>query len=275
MVTLPKSSSEYQYDPNGSGPKNQFGNLVAGLSALSDPQATTSQAVAKGDLLVLVSERSSDASFQSSPCANAHVSSAKKQLPDFSGNGTFTVDMTSDQFDGAIASGNFASNPAAKAAVPVTLTFQLAITSGGMPVQLPLTAAELHLQGGDSGVLNAVIKKTDLDQKVIPGLAASLNAQIAAAPTSTGSLQLLGAFDNGGAAQAACGATCQNPDGSCAVKGDKKIDPCELGTNALVMNLLSPDVQMFNGAQYQPNPANTMKDSLTFGVSLSLVGAKF
>src|SRR5947209_59950 len=49
-VTLPKSSQDYRYDANGSGPKNQFGNLIAGLSLMADPQANTDGAVASGEL---------------------------------------------------------------------------------------------------------------------------------------------------------------------------------------------------------------------------------
>jgi hypothetical protein len=90
-------------------------------------------------------------------------------------------------------------------------------------------------------------------------------------------MQILSIFDNGGKADASCAAgTCKNPDGTCAVKGDTKIDTCEVGTSGLIQNILAPDVQMFDTAgNYHPNPDNTHKDSLSIGLHFTVVPATF
>jgi hypothetical protein len=90
-------------------------------------------------------------------------------------------------------------------------------------------------------------------------------------------MQILSIFDNGGKADPSCSAgTCKNPDGSCAVSHDNKIDVCEVASSGLIHNVLAPDVQLFDSAgNYHPNPNNTMKDSLSIGVGFTAVAATF
>ena len=62
----------------------------------------------------------------------------------------------------------------------------------------------------------------------------------------------------------------------CAVKGDRKIDVCEVATAGLIQNVLAPDIQMFDAnGNYHPNPDNTHKDSLSLGLGFSAVTATF
>ena len=89
-------------------------------------------------------------------------------------------------------------------------------------------------------------------------------------------MQILQIFDFGGTADAQCGTTCRNPNGTCAVKSDGRISYCEVSTNAIIKNVLAPDVDLFDTAgNYRPNPANTDKDSLSVGFAFIAVGAKF
>src|SRR4029077_620813 len=86
---------------------------------------------------------------------------------------------------------------------------------------------------------------------------------------SQGDLQIQSIFDTG---------MCANPNGSMAAAGDFVIDICEVASNQIIMNVLSPDVQIFSadGATYMPNSKNTMKDSLSLGLGFTAVqAAKF
>jgi hypothetical protein len=284
-LTLPKSNMDYPYDPNGSGTKrNQLGNLVNGLSSMLDPQAAASGALMSGSLILLLETKSSDATFTTDSCAGATISVGNSVMnPDYTGAGKFTVMMSGGTFLGPVAAGAFSSVPkAAMATMPVMLTIPLPLVPGAMPLPLVTTGAELNFTaaGGKvmGGVINGVIKKTDVDTKIIPAVAGLLNAQIAKDPMSSTSKTLLGLFDDGGVADPACSATmtCKNLDGSCAKKGDGIISDCELSTNGIIMQFLRADVAMFDAAgNYHPDPNNAHKDALTVGLGFTAVGATF
>jgi hypothetical protein len=287
-VTLPPSSRDYAFDANGSGPKNQLGNLIAGLSTMLDPQSAVNSALTNGSLILLTDEVSSDATFQSdSGCASSTLSIGKTMpMPDFSGAGSFTIDMAGATFKGKIVGGKFTSNPTKTTTMPVTVTIPLPLVQGAPPVVITATGAQITYTRDSSGkvtggVLNGVIKKTDVDNKVIPSVAVLLNNTITAAATGTAdqmktAKSLLDFFDNGGSADPACGMTCKNLDGSCAAKGDGKVTDCELSTSSVIMNFLRADVQMFDAAgNWKPNPDNTTKDALTLGLGFTAVKATF
>src|SRR5689334_13499059 len=59
-LTLPATNMDFQFDPNGSGPKNQLGNLIAILSQKLNPQKSTDTAIASGDLILLMDQTSTD-----------------------------------------------------------------------------------------------------------------------------------------------------------------------------------------------------------------------
>lgn len=83
-------------------------------------------------------------------------------------------------------------------------------------------------------------------------------------------------FDTGGDPDPSCTSACKNPDGTCAVKGDKKIDVCEVTSNATIKSLLLPDVQLFTTSDpYDPSAANTTKDSLSLGLSFCCTQASY
>jgi hypothetical protein len=127
------------------------------------------------------------------------------------------------------------------------------------------------------GQLNGFISNSDVQTKLIPAIAASYTAMVSADPGSIQSMQILTIFDNGGTADPACSGVCKNPDGSCAVSGDKVVSSCEVASNSIIKNVLNPDVQMFSngGTVYAPNPANTQRDSLSIGLGFAATKASF
>jgi hypothetical protein len=61
-----------------------------------------------------------------------------------------------------------------------------------------------------------------------------------------------------------------------ALKGDGHIATCEVSENAIIQNVLQPDVQLFDSnGNFSPNSANTDKDSLSVGLGFTAVRATF
>jgi len=283
-LLVPMQRSDYAMDLNGDGRvDNQFGNIVGALVGQAlDPQGDATKAVMSGQSLTLVDEHADD--LTTDDCAASDVEAATAMAaPDFSGSGHFTVDATATagHFAGPIAASKFSSVPApADAATPVIVTVPLPLFGGVTKIDL-VGAHVSYTRGADGkitgGQLNGAIRNADVQSKIVPSWAAAMTAEVQANPSSSMSMQLLSIFDNGGKSDAACAAgTCKNPDNSCAVKGDNKIDTCELATSGLITNLLAPDVQMFDaGGNYHPSPDNTMKDSMSIGLGFSAVPATF
>jgi hypothetical protein len=284
QVTVPQQRSDYAIDLNGDGRvDNQLGNIIGALSAQAVPvQTQMDGAIASGQSITLLDERSADASFTSDGCAASDLYAGTAMAsPDYSGNGHFTVDATATagHYSGPIVTSRFTSQPSpAVAEVGVTAHAMVPIF-GPVPVDLVGTRIT-YVRSGTGvmmGQLNGAIRNQDVQTKVVPNLAAAFNQQIASNPSSSTSMQLLAIFDNGGKANPACAAgTCKNLDGSCAVKGDNVISDCEVSSSGLIQNVLAPDVQMFDSAgNYRPNPANTNKDSLSVAFGFTAVRATF
>jgi hypothetical protein len=275
-ITIPQMRTTFAYDLNGDGkPDNAYGNIIGALASQGlGLQASETAAQAAGRGLLLLELSSSDPLFQNDPCAGVAVRRGVDQpAPNYSGAGSFTIDatVTPGSFSGPIAAGGFSSNAPATATTPVTLEVQLpflaALGGDTAPLTtLPITAAHLQLQytGGKltGGQLHGAITKQVMDTQVLPQSAKQLTQQLAANPTSARSQMILQIFDTGG--------------GGCAVAGDKIIDTCELASNAIIKNILNPDVDLFAAdGSYHPNPANTDKDSLSLAIGFEAVPAQF
>jgi hypothetical protein len=291
-VMVPMQRQDYAIDLNGDGRvDNQLGNIIGALEGqMLHVQDGVNTAVMNGTLVLLTSEASTDATFQSDGCASSTVNVGKSMMnPDFSGNGTFTIDtgQQGGTFAGPIKAGKFSSAPPSTTKKPVTLSIQLPLVSGAAPVTLKVNGAHLQFTRGSGGMitggqLNGAIKSDDVQMNIIPNVATLLTSRVKADPTSSTNMQILSIFDNGGKADAACGGTtCKNPSygdrpGMCAVAHDNIIDTCEVSTAGLIQNVLAPDVQMFDAAgNYAPNANNTMKDSLSIGLAFTAVKASF
>jgi hypothetical protein len=232
----------------------------------------------------LLKQTSADATYKTDACATASVYTGEEQPnPDLNGGGMFNIDNTvpSGNFLGAINDFEFSSVLPTLQTTPVTLTLNL-VMFPGRTIQLPLIGAHItmsHAGGAVVGEIHGAIKKDDVQTKILPTFAAQVQEQVTTKPMDPNSIALLGFFDDGGSPDpdASCGATCKNADGSCAAANDGKIDTCEVTSNSIVQGVVASDVQMFSddGTTYQPNPANTHKDSLSMGLQFEGVDAVF
>jgi hypothetical protein len=286
-ILLPMSRTDYAIDLNGDMRlDNQLSALVNVLKTQgTDANAQVQFGITNGDQIMLIERHSADATYQSDPCATALLQTGNAQpMPDLTGGGSFTVDNTvpSGSFTGAITTGTFDSILPTLQTTPVTLTLNL-VMFPGRNLPLPLVGAHVKIKRDTStkisGEIHGAIRHADVEAVILPTFAAQIQEQVTTMPMAASSIQLLGFFDDGGNAEAdmSCGRYCQNDDMSCAVPGDGKIDTCEVTSNTLVQGVVASDVQMYteDGKTYMPNPMNTHKDSLSFGVAFTAVGATF
>ena len=275
-ITLPVNKNQYALDLNGDGKAdNQLGNIVSALASQGvSPQTNLNTALSAGTEVLLVDEISSDPTFTTDACAGSNLFHGQNHAPGPPPQ-TYVVDSATPpgRFTGPIAKATFdSSSPVTGPDVQVTLFLPL---TGSTLLPLPLHGAHLTYKSNGStlamGQLNGAIKSSDVQTVIVPALAANLEAQVQANPSSMSSQQILAIFDVGNGS----GGPCTNPDGSLGQPGDGHIAVCEVAGNGIIQSILAPDVQMFQGGVYQPNPANTTKDSLSLGVAFTAVAATF
>jgi len=289
-VTVPTSRTDYSIDLNGDGRQdNQLGNIIGALIGQNlDVQMGVNDAVNSGQLVILVTENSADATFTADTCASSSLAlgslPAGTTKPDYSGMGSFTSNGSAGgTFAGPIKSGQFSSASPVTTKTPVSVTIKLPLIAGAKPITLDVQGAHIQYGKDSSGVIkgqiHGVIPNTKVQSTIVPNVASLLTTKINDPAGGSTSSTIAGIFDTCGAAQPGdnCGTCCANPDKSCAVKGEKKIDSCEVATSGIIKNVLSPDVQMFaaDGTTWSPNADNKNKDSLSLGIAFTLAGAKF
>jgi hypothetical protein len=292
-LVVPQQRADYAYDLNGDGKlDNQLGNIIGALSAQNlDTQMGVTDAVTMGNVILLLSEQSSDSTYQSDTCASttAQIGNSVTTPPKYDGTDSFTVNTTlgSGTFLGPIKAGAFNSNSPVTATNPVNITVLLPLIAGATPVEMDITGAHIQYtemaNGLAMGQIHGAIKNENVQGKIIPNVAQLLTNKVSSGMgMMSTNQQILSIFDTGGTADTtgACQGTCKNPAGDwsgrmCAVKNDMQIDTCEVATNSIIKNVLAPDVQMFSddGTTYKPNAANTHKDSLSLGLSFTAVKA--
>jgi len=289
-VTVPMMKSDFSIDLNGdTRVDNQLGQIIGTLSAQGlNVQDGVNQALSGGSLILLLAETSTDATFQSDSCATTTLQLGKEimkpAMPDFSGHGTFMADpaQMSSTFNGPIAGGKFNSAPPSTTSKPVTASVLLPLVAGEAPINITLQGAHLVFTRKTDGTvtggaLQGGIKNMDVQTQIVPAVASLLtNKLMNDMPQTSTDAQIKSLFDTGGKADPACNGACKNPNGTCAVVMDNKIDICEVSTNNLVQSLLAPDVQLFDASgAYKPNKDNTTKDSLSLGLGFGAVAATF
>jgi hypothetical protein len=213
---------------------------------------------------------------------------------------SYLVDTTQagGYFAGPITAGRFNSSPPATTKNPVTVPLLLPLFGSATPVSLAVVGAHVQFtySAGQivTGQLNGAVKKSDVDNTIIPQIAQSISNKIAADKASgnitSTDMSILSLFDTGGTAgpmqsgcAKACANTCQNPSNvpnacGCATSGDSIVDECEVATNSIVKSIFAPDVQLFDAnGNYAPNPQPTpnSKDSLSIGIAFTAIAAKF
>jgi hypothetical protein len=287
QVLVPQMRTDYAIDLNGDGRlDNQLSALVATLKSQgTDAQGQIQFSITNGDQILLFDRQSGDTTYMTDACATAGVYTGNAQpMPNLMGGGSFTIDnnVPPGHFTGEIKSGTFQSVMPTEQKTAVTLTLDLVMFPGRV-LKLPLVGAQIQIVRETatriSGEIHGAIRKDDVQANILPTFAAQVQEQVTTMPMAASSMQLLAFFDDGGLPDAdhTCGATCANPDMTCAVAGDGNIDTCEVTSNGIVQGVVASDVQMFteDGSTYMPNPANTHKDSLSLGVGFVAINANF
>jgi hypothetical protein len=289
-VMVPMQKTDYSIDLNGDGRvDNQLGQIIGTLATQGlNVQDGVTQSVANGQLVLLIGESSTDSTFQSDSCATSTLQIGKavaSMMPDFSGHGSFSADSTQPMasFNGPITAGKFNSAPPATTTHPVTAQVELPLVAGQPAINVTLQGAHIQFTRKSDGTItggqvHGGIKNQDVQGQIVPGVAALLTNKLQHdMPQTSTDMQIASLFDTGGKADPSCSTGgCKNPNGTCATAKDNIIDICEVSTNGLVQNLLAPDVQLFDASgAYHPNPANTMKDSMSVGLGFGAVGATF
>lgn len=278
---VPSGPDKYGFDlndPSGKDPDNQLGAIIQILKSNNlDTQAGVTEQVAMGKVNLLVGVSGADLTNDS--CAGATIAvgevSATPPPATPTGNEMFTVMAGQQQgnFKGSIKAGVYTSNNPARATVPVELSLQLPLVTGAAPIDLKVTAGRITFtQMGDDlvmGQLNGAIKKSDVDNNIVPAVASLLDERVRMDPNGSTEAQIKNLFDNG----MGCTATDKNPTvagmpDSTAAAMDGRIATCEVLNNQIIKNVLRADVDLFDaGGAYKPNPMNTDKDSLSLGIA--------
>jgi hypothetical protein len=273
-ITLPMAPTDYAVDLNGDGKaENQLGNIVQGVSlAMIDLQAQEAASISAGTGLELFSFNTADSSFLNDPNATVDVYLAQPLAnPKFDGTDVLNVDKSAPagHVVGPLKTGAFVSTDPKTLTAPPVVYLSIPVYTN-TTVNLPLQGAWLRFtptsNGLTSGQLNGAVKKTDVDKILVPALAATFTTIAMTMPCDMSCMTVQSMFDIGG---------CTNPDGTMAVKGDNKIDICEVTSNVLLQSLLNPDVALFDSAgNWKPDPTNANKDCLSLGVAFDASVAK-
>ena len=240
-ITLPTSTTAatigVDYNKDGTI-DNALGSILAMISGIAgslDTQGGIDDAVNRGDLLLLL--RILAANLTTDPAASAVSWSAQPKVcctstvPStcasqakttcFSGTQTFSPQVgTGTLSSGSIASGSFSFGP-------TSMAFKLLLTPTTM-VSLNLKAAYLKgtvsASGITKGVLAGAVSKSDLDNKVVPAIAVTLDNVVKDPLTDVSTkTMILTLFD-------------ANSDGS--------ISALEIANNVLIKTFLAGDVDV-------------------------------
>jgi len=265
-VTLPTMSSQFAWDLDGDGnADDRLGLIVGVLNQASPPQTAVDAAVASGQLLVLLKETSTDPTQQKASNAGVTFQEGMKPAspPKYDGTDTFTGTGSVSTFYGNISGGIFTSLDPAHMTTPTEITVGLPLVSGAEPTMLPVTGGRITFTAGadgkiTGGQINGALRKTDLDNIVIPSIAALLTTKLMADPSN----QTFAMFDT---------------------NGDGTITAMEIENNSLLKQFLSADIQMFDHpgtdptvfGDYHPTPNGSVKDCLSLGLGFTAVKASF
>jgi hypothetical protein len=268
---FPQQRSDYAYDLNGDAfPDNQFGNVVRAFSVQGlQLQAADQQAIVGGDALELVALFTRDSALLSDPGAVATLDvAAPRHPPDLFGSGSFTIDpsVPPSPLPGAVSAGTFTSADPTRLPSPPTAVLRL-VLAGGPAVDLPLVGAHVTFTPSstlsssckplclDKGQLNGALARQDIDNVLVPALAAGLTAVENRMPCDADCMKVQAVFDT-------------NHDG--------QVSTAEVSQGQVLGKYLVPDVQLYNSAgQWMPSPANLIKDSWSIGVGFTAVSAMF
>ncbi len=267
-LTLPRQRVDYAIDLNGDRHlDNQLGNVVGVLTEVAIPaQMDVDDSFSAGTVHLRLQVVSADP-------AQLDAQQAGASLNDL------TIIGPGGGFCATLSKGDYHTPLPFEVAAPNRVSIVLPFFND---VRVDLTGAQLDFQiSGDtvSGQLHGGVPQEPIDDRVVPAIADYLNKKIQGDPNSAFSKELASIFDEGGdPADQSCAPLpgCRNPpppigNGACAKRNDGIVDICEVSSNYIVVNVLSPDVQLFSddGSVYQPSAGNQHKDSLSVGIAFT------
>jgi len=275
-ITLPTNAGEYAYDLNGDGiSDNAFGALVPVLSGFNlDAQTNMDDAISSGNLLELAELDTTDPNRSDDPSPKSRIRAAvMKPHPDFTGNGTFSADnkVSPSTFSNAfLAATHFVALPPYQFMVSTDVTLNLYLF-GTDPVPLVLRGANLQFGTGVDGLsgapgllmgrLRGAISLSDLNSVLVPAIGSALTAEIKAMGPSGKMISMQ--VDVGGC----------STNGVPANAKDGAIDGCEVMQYKTLGDALQPDVALYQGGKYGPDPLNASPDSYSIGLAFTAVQA--
>lgn len=283
-IKLPFPATSYSIDIDGDGrADNQLKALIGAFaSANFDLQGPVDRAVQAGELVLLPDLQAADVS---NGCAKLTVFAAQKGMtpPRFDGTDVFAANgaVLPTLLSGAISGGKLTTieprdmKPGDVQVLPLNLPFANGI--------LPMSIYGAHVQGNVtaagvmSGEIHGVIRKTDIDMQVIPAVAQLLTDQIRKDPMGSTTETIIRLFEDP-AGNPASKAKCMNtPEKCCATPANRaktcEIVPAEVKSNALIGNVLAPDVQVFQNGNWSPVPKGVDKDAMSVGLGFTAVKA--
>ncbi|MBI4508988.1 MAG: hypothetical protein HY698_05100 [Deltaproteobacteria bacterium] len=261
---VPKTPSEkttYGFnldkDPDNSI-DNRLGNMMVVLKNNGvDIQSTIDESLTDGKLSILHSVRADDLTKDSSVSWQVYLADQPASPPKYDGSDSYTISKdgpTNAVLNGRILGGSFVGGPG-------DVTIKIALVKDQPPLILNLVGARMETTVTASsckGKLGGAIKESDLNETVLPAVANMMNASIKEDPEKDTSKTIKKLFDT---------EPKDNPDGVITAQ--------ELKNNDLIGTVLAADVDLFD-ASGKYNPRSDMKnDSLSLGVGIECVNAKF
>lgn len=300
QAKIPTDNVQFGIDLDGDGKRdNRLGSILGALTSKVDPQMAINNAIQEGTFAFLLELVSTDAKYQTDTCMVTHaqvgefVSTGAKPLLDGTDQYRAKSGATVVAMSGALAQGAFSSQDPLTSTVPIEMQLSLPIAANAPPLDLHIVSAHLQLTVAEDGKtlrkgeVHGAIRQADVQGTVTPGLASIFGAALSdpkGTPATKKSIADL--FDVGDvAADPACNTSCskkdrccKNPDNSCSQPGDGKIDLCEVSTQSAIVNILNPDVKLFDASgHYKPvagAPA-AEKDCLSLGLGFDAAAASF
>jgi hypothetical protein len=286
VMNVPKDANlakAYGTDLDGNGtPDNQLGKILAVLGGQDvDIQKTITESLAMGELILLHNLKTEDIVDGDPASWQVYLGNKTTGTPDFSGTGAFSIsdmDTRKGVLTGQIEGGTFTGGPG-------TIKISLALVAGGDPLIADLVGARITGDVTETGCMDVKvgggITQNELDTVLIPRVADLMNVTIkseigcmekcmddkADTKCMASTQTMIDLFD--GVLKDSAGMVIPDTAADCTVT------VAEIANNDLIKALLKADVDLLD-AEGKFNPrVDGKKDSLSLGVQMSCVGAKF
>lgn len=287
-IRLPANATPYSIDIDGDGRvDNQLRALVSAISGFGfDLQTPMDQSVADGQIVLLGALQAED--LTNIACARLDLNEAQPRAsgeprPKYDGTDTFKVPAGKlpAALRGEIKGGRLDTTlPPMLAADNVpNLEIGLPLFIGTF-VRLPLYGVHVQGQvdqrGVTTGQIHGVIRKDDIDKRVIPSIADALTLIIRSDPMGATTRVLIQLFEDT-AGNPISKTKCDTMPMACCAKNPTTctILPEEVAGNSLIASYLAPDVQVFDGMKWKPVPRGAQKDAMSVGLGFTAVRASF